>query len=149
MKLYHQGQMEGKRIKIPVQMRRVMHEEDDRDTSRLYEKLLSITGQGIFREGEWQLREVFPMTDNSSHDLIAYTWKAGHRVKLVVVNMGPAKAGGRIPLQDFTPDNRNYKLLDELHAQLYLRKGNDMIHPGLIVILDPFRAHIFDISPVE
>lgn len=149
MKLYHQGQIEGKRIKIPVQMRRVMHEEPDRETSRLFEKLLSINKQDIFRDGEWRLREVFPMTDTSSHDLIAYTWKAENRIKLVVVNMTTVTASGRIPLQDITADNRNYKLLDELHAQLYLRNGNDMIHPGLIVILAPFRAHIFDISPVE
>ena len=149
MKLYHQGQMEGKKIKIPVQMRRVMHEEPDRDTSRLYEKLLSITRQDIFRRGEWQIRDVLPLTDDGSGDLIAYTWKAGRQIKLVVVNMTPVTGSGRIPLQDFASDDRNFTLLDELNARVYVRKGNDMGYPGLIVILAPFRAHIFDISPVE
>ncbi len=149
MKLYYQGQIEGKRIRVPVQMRRVMHEEEDRTTSSLYEKLLSINKQDIFREGEWRLREVFPLTDNAPHDLIAYTWKAGHRIKLVVVNMGNATAGGRIPLQDLAAGDRNYKLLDELNDLIYLRNGNEMKYPGLIVILGPFMAHIFDISAVE
>jgi glycosidase len=149
MKLYHQGQLEGKRIKIPVQMRRVMHEEPDRETSNLYKRLLSITGQGIFRNGEWRLRDVFPLTDEGSHDLIAYTWQADGRTKLVVVNMDPVVARGRIPLEDLCISDRNYKLLDELNAQIYLRNGSDLEYPGLIIILDPFRAHIFDISPVE
>ncbi len=149
MKLYYQGQMEGKRIRIPVQMRRVMHEEADWETSRLYEKLLSINRQNIFREGEWQLREVFPLTDNGAHHLIAYTWKDGHGIKLVVVNMSPATASGRIPLHDLAAGDRHYKLLDELNDLIYLRNGNDMKYPGLIVILGPFRAQIFDISPEE
>ncbi|MBI5664025.1 MAG: alpha-amylase [Nitrospirae bacterium] len=149
MKLYHQGQMEGKRTRVPVQMRRSMHEETDRDTSRFYEKLLSITRQDIFREGVWRLREVFPLTDTGPRDLIAYTWTSGSRTKLVVVNMNPVTASGRVPLEDVLIDGRDYKLVDELHAQLYLRSGNDMRYPGLIVILGPFRAHIFDISTVE
>jgi len=149
MKLYHHGQIEGKKIRIPVQMRRVMHEAPDRGTVRLYEKLLSITGQGIFHEGRWQLREVFPLTDDGSHDLIAYTWQAGPRMKLVAVNMTHETASGRIPLKGLVVHEIHYRLHDELHEQLYVRNGNDMIYPGLIVVLAPFRAHIFDISPAE
>lgn len=149
MKLYHHGQMEGKRIRVPVQLRRVINEDPDTDTSRMYEKILSVTSQDIFHAGEWKLREVFPLADTSSTDIIAYTWKAGQIIKLVAVNMSDVTAGGRIPLQDIVADDMSYKLSDELHAQLYLRNGNDMIYPGLIVVLGPFSAHIFDISPSE
>ncbi|MEW6602395.1 MAG: alpha-amylase family glycosyl hydrolase, partial [Nitrospirota bacterium] len=147
MRLYHQGQIEGKRIKVPVQMRRVMHEKPDRDICRLYEKLLSITGQRVFSEGDWRLREVFTLTGDGPHDLIAYTWQAGDSIKLVVVNLTSMTAAGRIPLEDLAVRGRDFTLFDELNANIYLRSGNDMLHPGLIVILEPFRAHIFDIYP--
>lgn len=149
MKLYYQGQLEGKTIKIPTQMRRVMHEEIDRDILKLYEKLLSVTKQDIFHDGEWQLRDVFPLTDNDSAMLIAYTWRLDNQIKLVVVNMNPVVARSRIPLENLFTDEADYKLYDELGAQIYLRKGNDMKYPGLIIILEPFKAHLFDISPAE
>jgi hypothetical protein len=146
MKLYHQGQLEGNKIKIPVQLRRITHEDNNEQIKTFYERLLSITQQDVFRNGQWRLWEIFPMSDASCANMIAYTWKLDNHLKLVVVNLRQTVSQGRVSLGDMVSTNEEYILTDELHNTSYERNGNDLSNPGLIVILDSFKAHIFDIS---
>jgi len=149
MKLYYHGQLEGNTIKIPVQLRRVMYEEPDSAVKKLYEKLLSITSQEIFHDGEWQLRDVYSITDDGADALIAYTWHYRDRIKLVAVNLSQAPAKGTVQLGPLVSREREYTLYDELHGEKYIRTGNDMDSPGMIVELAPFKANVFDISHSE
>ncbi len=146
MKLYHQGQIEGYKTKIPVQLRRILHEDKDERITSLYERLLSITQQDVFLDGQWRLWEIFPISDASCANMIAYTWELGGQLKLVVVNMSQSVSQGRIPLGDMISTSKEYILTDELHNTVYTRTADDMSNTGLIVILDSFKAHIFDIS---
>jgi glycosidase len=146
MRLYHQGQIEGKKLKISVQLRRITHEAADKEVKAFYERLLSITKQDVFHNGKWRLWEVYPLSDGSSGNLIAYTWVLGHQIKIVVINMSPSVSQGRIPLRDMVRSDSEYILTDELHGITYIRNGKDMENPGLIVILDSFKSHIFDIA---
>ncbi|MBI5074398.1 MAG: alpha-amylase [Nitrospirae bacterium] len=149
MKLYQQGQLEGKKIKLPVQLRRVKTEEPDEDVRCFYEKLLAITKQSVFHDGEWQLKEVFPFADESFQNLIAFTWKSSLQTILVVVNLGWNLSQGRIPLKDELAEEGNYLLIDGLNNQKYMRSGVDMATVGLHVILDGYKAHIFDLIPEQ
>lgn len=146
IRLYYQGQIEGNRIKMPVQLRRIMREKTDREVKIFYERLLSIMSQDIFHSGQWRLWEAYPMNDGSCGNLIAYTWTLGRQIKLIVVNMSPAVSQGRIPLNGVVSGNDEYVLTDEMHGISYVRNGADMENPGLIVILNSFKSHIFDIS---
>lgn len=145
MKLYLQGQLEGKKVKLPVQLRRVKAEEPDEVMRSFYENLLSITKKDVFHEGEWILKDVIPFLDNSSRNLITYMWKSASRTKLVVINMSENLAQGRIPLTNEIVLEKDYLFIDELNNQKYVRKGTDMATAGLHVILDGYKAHIFDI----
>lgn len=147
MRLYHQGQIEGKKIKIPVQLRRIIREEADKEVTVFYERLLSITKQAVFHSGQWRLWEVYPLNDGSCGNLIAFTWKLDNQIKLVVVNMYHGVSQGRIPLREMVSADTEYVLTDELHGVTYVRDGKNMENHGLIVILNSFKAHIFNISP--
>lgn len=146
IRLYYQGQIEGNRIKIPVQLRRIMREKTDREVEVFYERLLSIINHDIFHNGQWRLREVYPMNDGSCGNLIAYTWALDRQIKLIVVNMSPSVSQGRIPLIELVSSDDEYVLTDEMHGISYIRNGADMENPGLIVILNSFKSHIFNIS---
>ncbi len=149
MRLYHMGQIEGEKVKFPVQMRRVMPEEADEETMGFYKRLLSIIKNDIFHTGQWRLWEVFPMNDGSCGNLIAFTWRLESQIKLVVVNMSHSVSQGRIPLRDIVSSDANYILTDDLHGLAYPRDGKNMEDPGLIIILDSYKSHIFDFSVSE
>ena len=146
LKLYHQGQMEGKKIKIPLQIRRVRHEEPDMDVRAFYEKLLHITKTDIFRNGTWKLKETTASVDNSFENIIAYVWKLDKKLKLIAVNISPHTCSCRISLKQEITTSKDYILYDELNGKTYVRNAGEMSEPGLMIILEGFHAHIFDIS---
>lgn len=147
MRLYHQGQFEGRKIKVPVQLRRVRPETTDRELEDFYDRLLSITGAEVFSRGQWELKEAAPAGDDTSGNLIAYVWKSSRELRLVVINLSRDASQGRISLSTETSADAGYSLNDELNGRRYERSGGDMA--GLHVILGGFQCHVFDISPLR
>ncbi len=130
-----------------MQLRRVHYENPDEELKTFYEKLLSLTGKDVFYDGEWELKEVASSGTDDFRNLIAYRWKSKNLLKLVVVNFGPDRQQGRISLKNEITRGRDFVLYDELNDQRHIREGNNMVNPGLHVILEGFQSHIFDISP--
>ena len=146
LKLYHHGQLDGRRIKIPLQISGVRREEPDPEIRAFYEKILYMTKQDIFRSSRWKLKNVLPVADDSFSGLIAYVWKTDKNLKLVAVNINQNFVQGRIPLKEEISENYYYVLYDELNNQTYVRNGKEMTDPGLHVMLEGGRIHVFDIS---
>jgi hypothetical protein len=44
--------------------------------------------------------------------------------------------------------SQQYTFVDQLHDVRYLRFGEEIAQSGLYVRLDPYRAHLFDVTPV-
>ncbi len=150
LKLYHQGQLEGKKIKIPLQLIRAKHEEPDTATRAFYKKLLRITKADIFKNGKWELKETASSGDNSFENIIAYSWRLNGKLKLIAVNASPHTGSCRISLKkELAASSDDYNLYDELDGKTYVRNSREMSEPGLTVILEGFHAHIFDISPAK
>ena len=55
MRLVHEGQIEGRRLKIPVQLGRRRAEPSDPMMQAHYERLLRAVSDPVFHEGAWQL----------------------------------------------------------------------------------------------
>lgn len=146
MRLFHHGQLEGRKVKAPVQLRRRPREAPDREGERFYGKVLALTDNAVFHDGKWELREVLRAEDESHLDLIAYVWQGGESIKLVVINLGERLSQGLIPLAGVVSPDRGYILHDGLDGSRYLRSGEEMAGRGLHVVLDGFGSHIFDIA---
>ena len=161
MKLFYHGQLEGIKVRTPVQLGRSVPEApaDGFLMQAFYSRLLGITSRDVFHEGRWRLKDVFPFSDGSYRNLIAYTWnpvswrpapeKSASRVKLIVVNFSPSWAQGRVSLGDELESDREYLLTDELNGREYERRGEEITFAGLHVVLDGYQSHIFDIEPVS
>jgi len=147
MKLYHHGQLMGRRISVPIFLRRVADEKPDEELKAFYGKLLRITHQDIFSDGKWEIKDVISSGDNSFKNLIAFVWRLKEHMKLVVVNLSPDFSQGRISLHREIAVHGKYLLHDELNVQKYLRNGKEMVSPGLHIILEGFHSHLFEISP--
>ena len=150
MKLYYHGQLEGRRIQVPLLLRRVAPEEVDEGIKEIYEKILHVAHQKVFSSGTFELKDISGAWDDTHENLISYTWKHGGKtdniLKLVVVNLSEHGSQGRISLKGDIREEGDYDLYDELNDKRFRRIGKEMADPGLHVILDGLHCHVFDIS---
>jgi glycosidase len=146
MKLFYHGQLEGRKRRTPVQLRRAVPENPDAEIRSLYKKVLTLTGQEVYKTGTWQLKDIHSLVDDSYLNLLAWMWKSEKSLKLIVVNLGNHVVRASIALQDEVQKETEYIFYDEFNDQEYVRKGNKIIENGLLVILDANRCHVFDIK---
>jgi hypothetical protein len=144
-KLWHEGQFAGHKVKLPVQLRRRPPENTDKSTYQFYQWLLHKADQPVYRQGQWQRREVIPAwPGNETHrNMIAYTWQFGDQRRLVIINYSNVHSQCRIRLTDFGLEGHTWTLEDRLNQKEYERQGDRMISDGLYIDLTPWNAHIF------
>jgi hypothetical protein len=144
--MWHEGQFDGWRVHLPVLLGRRPKEPDDGDLRAFHLRLIEASHRT--RHGEWALSEASGWPDNQSClQLLTWTWTAGGRRALVVVNYAdqPATATIRLPWDDLA--GRDWQLDDLLAGQNYERDGDDMSRNGLYVALGPWHSHLFVLTP--
>ncbi|MBF8261492.1 MAG: alpha amylase catalytic region, partial [candidate division NC10 bacterium] len=92
MALFHEGQLTGSRIKLPVQLgRRPAHEQAPQIAS-FYNKLLSIVSHPVFRQGQWKLLHAKPAwhENHTWTNFLAFWWSEKNEgARLIVINYAP------------------------------------------------------------
>jgi glycosidase len=143
-KFFHEGQLEGRKVKLPVQLRRRPAEPVDTELQAFYHKLLKIVNTECFREGEWHLCERSGWPDNSSYQsLVAWCWRKAAERYLIVVNLSDSNSQGRIQLPWDGLKAWSWRLIDLFTGAIYDRDGDEMFSPGLYVDLAPWGFHFF------
>ncbi|MFZ0738591.1 MAG: alpha-amylase family glycosyl hydrolase [Candidatus Acidiferrales bacterium] len=147
MRFYQQGQLEGRKIQLPIALSHADVEPVDSDVEILYRALLRLTSNEVFHSGAWRKLDIGPQDDASSENLIAYDWQNEKSWKLIVVNLSDASAQGRVRLGDRIAPGGRYKFYDVLNGPQYLRDADEIRSEGLFVRRDAFEVHLFDVSP--
>ncbi len=148
MCLFHEGQLEGRRIKVPVQLRRRPEEPPQPEVESFYRRLLAAIGHDAFREGQWSLLETRPAGEDNGtfRNIVAYlwAWPAGHR--LVAVNLARQRSQGyvRVPVAEL--QGKSVVLADLLGDATYNRSGDEMLGRGLYLDMRPYQAYIFEVT---
>lgn len=143
-KLIHEGQLEGRRNKVPVFLARRPDEPPDPGLERFYAWLLKHTSHEPLRNGEWVLCECEGWTDNMTcRNLLAWGWRKGEAHVLVIVNFSNISSQGlvRIPWSGIA--SRKWQLTDLFTDRRYDRSGDEMLESGLYVSLEPWGWHLF------
>ena len=143
-KLLHEGQIEGRKVRLPVFLGRRPEEPHQPDLEAFYRVLLGETNREIFRKGQWRLCERTGWPDNASYvNILAWCWEMGPERHLIVLNFSgtPAQALVRLPWIDMR--NRTWQFSDPLSGEVFERSGGDMADNGLFLSLDPWRHHFF------
>jgi hypothetical protein len=98
-KLFHEGQFEGYRVRLPVFLRRRPEEVPDRDLRVFYKTLLQTIRSADFRDGEWKLCERIGLPDNGSYlNVVAWCWEKEADRHLIVVNLSDVRSQARVKL---------------------------------------------------
>ena len=138
-KLFHEGQFEGRRVKLSTFLGRRPQEPIDTERQAFYKKLLTAIHAPVFRQGQWTLCPRSGWPDNSSYqNLGAWSWSNGDDRRLVLVNLSDraAQARVRVPWDDV--GGKVWRLDDALSGSSYDRDGTEIQVEGLYVELAPW-----------
>ena len=143
-KLFHEGQFEGRKVRLPVFLGRRPKEKENKELGEFYSSLLGVVRHDAFRSGTWQLCERTGWPDNQTYmNLIPYCWMNNSDRYLVVVNFSDVQSQGNIRLPWIDMKGKNGKVVDVMAGASFERNGDDMVHPGLYVDLGPWQSHLF------
>jgi glycosidase len=146
-RLFHDGQFDGRKIRIPVFLGRPPKETFDPSVQAFYAKLLKAIDSPLFRNGQWSLSDCTGWPDNQSFkNLVAWNWISAEERALIVVNLSnsPAQAMTHVPWADI--EGKTLHLVDELSGVTYNRSGTDIRRTGLYVDLGPWMSHLFNVT---
>src|ERR1035437_160712 len=147
MKFYYNGQFEGKRIKLPVQLGREPEEKFSNTIYKYYEKLLNITKEDIFTYGEWEFLEPISAGNGnlSFQNFLTWQWSYKYARALVIINYSELTSQCRIRIE--IKSKRDFIILqDQLNGKVFDRSVSEIKYPGLFIELKGFASHIFTFS---
>jgi len=150
LRFFHQGQREGKRVRIPMHLGRGPAERPDPAIGAFYDRLLACLRDPAFRDGHWQLLDARSAWEgNGSNDaIICFCWTGpGDSLRLVVVNYTGHQSQCYAALPWGHLAGRIWRLQDTLGEACYDRDGGDLAARGLYLDLPPWGYHAFDVRP--
>jgi hypothetical protein len=146
LRFFHDGQLEGRRIRTPVHLRREPEEPADPVTVAMYRRLLHYIKSPVTHDGEWMFLETRPAWEkNETHRaILVWLWGCGQDWKMVVVNYSMIRAQASVRLPEFLSRKYFFQFRDALTDKVYDRTGEELFQKGLYVDLQPWQAHLFD-----
>jgi hypothetical protein len=143
--LLHEGQREGRKVRLPVFLARRPDEDVDADLRNFYDRLFTVLAEKGIRRGEWRLCDRTGWPDNSSfQNLAAWCWRDGEKKHVIVVNLSGARSQARIHLPWDDLSNQSWQLEDLFSGEKYRDNGNELQSEGLFVDLEPWGYHLLE-----
>jgi hypothetical protein len=152
MRFLHEGQLQGARLRIPVQLGRRPIEPIQPEIAQTYQLLLSALPRSSVGTGEALLiepREAWPGNPTAPNFIIVQ-WQTKPQIPqfdLVVVNLAPHRSQCFAPLTIANLDAHNWSLRDLLCEERYVRSGEDLVAHGLYLDLPAHGAQLFHCEP--
>jgi hypothetical protein len=146
--LLHEGQLTGRKVRLPVFLARRPDEPADEELQAFYRRLLPAVAAEPFHSGAWQLCTIEGWPDNDScRNLVACCWRNGGERRLVVVNLAATPSQGklRVPWDDLP--GKGWRLAELLAVGEFERSGDELHGPGIYVELRPWGYHLLTCTP--
>ncbi|OPX92941.1 MAG: Alpha-amylase precursor [Syntrophorhabdus sp. PtaB.Bin006] len=149
-KLFHEGQFEGRKVRLPVFLGRRPAEPIDPDLQSFYRTLLRAASSEGLRSGCWQLCDRTGWPDNQSClNIISWCWAREEERCVIIVNYSGESAQARIHVPWDELRGKAWRLSDALSGDTYDRSGDEMRDSGLYVDLAPWGCHFLCFNPLD
>jgi hypothetical protein len=151
LRFFHEGQLEGRKVRVSMHLGRRREEPADEGVKGYYARLLEVLKRPEVRDGSWRLRECRPAWgDNPTwNQFLAFTWEAADRRLLVVVNYGPDPGQCYVSLPMPELRGRTWRLSDLTHPEhVYDRDGDELATIGLYLDMLAWGYHVFEVTPL-
>jgi hypothetical protein len=139
LRFYFQGQWSGFANKLDVHLRRAKAESGSAQTIELYNRLLPILNQPVFRDGAYTY---LTLKGDDSWRLMGWRWSGSNQKRLVVVNFSDVRAGCQVVVSDVAGSG-TITIAELLSGEKYDRSADEMRGTGLTVVIDAWSAQIF------
>src|SRR5581483_10912164 len=121
-RLFHEGQFEGRTVRLPVFLGRRPEETVNQELQTFYARLLSAINATAFREGQWQLCERTGWPDNASFMyVVAWAWSHQDDRYLIVVNLSGSSVQARVQVPWPEMEGKILHLVDLISGVSYQR----------------------------
>ena len=151
LRFFQDGQLEGRRERWNVHLRRRRDETTDPVRQKFYGKLLELLKKPQLQRGTWRLGDFRPAWSSNAtwEKFVACWWSppadAAHLPPLlVVVNFGPTQGQCYIPWPAGN-GNKLLRLVDQLQPIEYERELADLMRYGLYLDLPAWGYHVFEV----
>jgi hypothetical protein len=150
LRFFQEGQFDGRRVRVPMQVSRRPDEAPDPAIREFYRRLLSALGRADLRDGNWSLQDCRPAWDGNAtwRNFIVFAWQADSRRLLACVNYGPTRGQCYVTLALPELRGRTHRLTDLLGDAVYDRDGDGLTGNGLYLDMPAWGCHLFDVTPV-
>jgi glycosidase len=144
-RLIHEGQLEGARRRVPVQLKRRPADSGDPEIAGIYRKLIEAVQRSSIGRGEARWLRARPVApDDESHRHFALVqWQARPETfDLVVVNLSPAQSQAFAPVV-VAPIAERWRLTDLLSPETHERDSAELRQRGLYLNVPGYATQIF------
>ncbi len=145
LRFFHQGQFEGRKVRISPHLVRGAEEFPDKEIEEFYDQLLAILRKPIMKSREWQQLICHQAwSENETWDsFIAHSWRAsGGERMLVAVNYAPHSSQCYVCLPFPEIKNCTVRLEDLLSSACFIRSGDKLLERGLYLDMGAWSYHI-------
>jgi len=149
-RLFYEGQLDGRTVKLPVFLRRRPWEFTNIALKEFYKRVFEVVSEPMFYNGSWQFCECLGWPDNSSfQNLLAWSWKYEKEYLLIVINYCWYDSQGKVRLPYEEMEGLQWRLDDLISGEHFDREGNEMTGQGLYVGLKAWGFHFLSFHSIE
>jgi hypothetical protein len=150
LRFFHEGELQGRKVHVSMHLGRRPYEAEDPELRVFYGRVLECLKRPEVHEGEFRLLNCRPAWQGNptSDQFIVWSWQAGERRLLCVVNYGPAQGQCYVTLQMQGLAGRSFLLSDLLGTANYERQGDGLTGNGLYLDLPPWGHHLFELRAI-
>ena len=148
MVLLHEGQLEGRTIKLPVQLVRRPVEPASPRLRAFYERLTACIHHPVFENGEWKLLQTRPgWHDNYTwQNFLVFWWQdPSCGARLVVINYAPLSGQCYVDFPMDMLEGTPLEFRDLLSEAVYVRDRGAIASKGMYFDLSGYGIHLFEV----
>ena len=150
LRFFQDGQFEGYRTRLPIQLIRQPAETPDNEIQYFYGRLLAACNSPVFHDGLWQVLDVGQVGEEATAhpDILAWLWRFDKQMKIVVINYTSGHSYGWLKLP-LPAGARGITVEEELPDRLLPRSTNPVEGRGVYLELKPWQAQILSVSEIQ
>jgi hypothetical protein len=148
LRFLHDGQLTGKRVRVPVHLARAPIERVSLEVDRLYKLLLPVMHSPANKHGAWNLLDTRrAWSDNTTNEnFICYLIEHPLQTLLIVVNYASYRGQCFIRIPERAWLEQSIEFRDLLSQERLVRSANDLLERGLFIDAAAWQGHIFTVE---
>lgn len=140
MRFFYDGQSEGRRFHLPVQLGREPQELHDWEAEAFYKMLWSFANQRSLHDGQW-------LKHQTSHEnLLCWSWQDPSEIRLIIINYSGVPVHGKINLPASLLKKDKTVFADRWSGKSYDYPSKEVAAAGLWVDLARWKGHLFEVQ---